>query len=77
MKKTDVTQHVLVPKHVKITDKEKELLLKRYSISLLELPKIRKKDPALANLNVKTGDVIKIIRMSATAGECVFYRGVV
>ncbi len=77
MKKTDVTQHVLVPKHVKITDKEKELLLKRYSISLLELPKIRKKDPALANLNVKTGDVIKIIRTSATAGESVFYRGVV
>lgn len=77
MKKVDVTQHILVPKHVKITDKEKEKLLKKYNITLLELPKIRKKDPAIAHLGAKTGDVIKIIRKSSTAGESIFYRGVV
>ena len=44
---------------------------------LKELPKISKKDPAIKELNVKVRDVIKIIRKSPTAGEAVFYRGVV
>ncbi len=42
-----------------------------------ELPKISKDDPALVSLNVKEGDVIKIIRQSPTAGEVAFYRGVI
>jgi DNA-directed RNA polymerase subunit H len=77
MKKINITQHILVPKHTILTSKEKEQLLKDYNISLLELPKIRKKDPAIAHLNAKTGDVVKIIRSSLTAGESIFYRGVV
>jgi len=77
MKKIDVTEHILVPKHVLLTEKEKEQILQKYNVSLLELPKIKKKDPAIAHLNVKTGDVIKVIRKSATAGEALFYRSVV
>jgi DNA-directed RNA polymerase subunit H len=44
---------------------------------LKELPKIKKDDPAILNLTVKEGDVIKIIRQSPTAGEVEFYRGVI
>ncbi len=77
MKKIDATQHVLVPKHSKLADKEKDALLKKYNISLLELPKIRKKDPAITGLTVKAGDVIKITRKSLTAEETVFYRSVI
>jgi DNA-directed RNA polymerase subunit H (RpoH/RPB5) len=33
-------------------------------------------DAAIAKLEVKEGDVIKITRVSPTAGTTVFYRGV-
>ena len=76
MKKVDITKHSLVPKHVKLSEKEKQELFNEYKITLRELPKILKNDPAIAHLNVKVGDVIKIIRESSTAGESVFYRWV-
>jgi len=76
-KKLDVSKHVLVPKHVKISEKEKKELLEKYNITLRELPKILKKDPAIKHINLKQGDIVKIIRKSQTAGESVFYRGVV
>ncbi|MBI2137999.1 DNA-directed RNA polymerase subunit H [Candidatus Woesearchaeota archaeon] len=76
-KKFDVTKHSLVPKHLKLSDKEKKEILDLYRISLKELPKIRKKDSGIAHLEVKEGDVIKIIRPSATAGESIFFRVVV
>ena len=71
-----IKKHILIPKHVKLSVKEKEELFKRYSVSLKELPKIVKDDPAIASLNAKEGDIIKIIRESPTAGKTEFYRGV-
>ncbi len=73
-KKFDITKHQLVPKHVKVSEKEKAELLKRYNITIKELPKILIEDPALENLDVKVDDVVKIMRKSSTAGEVVFYR---
>ena len=75
--KIDVSKHVLVPKHVKISEKEKKELFEKYNVNLRELPKILKKDPVIKHLNLKQGDVVKIVRKSHTAGESVFYRGVV
>jgi DNA-directed RNA polymerase subunit H len=75
-KKLKIDKHSLIPKHVKLSDKEKEALLKKYNITLSELPKILKDDPAIQSIGAKSGDVIKIIRKSPTAGEAVFYRGV-
>ena len=69
--------HNLIPEHTKISEKEKEELFKEYNITLRELPKIYKTDPAIVNLNAKENDVIKIIRKSSTAGRAVFYRGVI
>ena len=48
-----------------------------YMRIVMELPKIKKDDLAIAHLGAKQGDVIKIIRKSSTAGEVFFYRGVV
>lgn len=76
-KNVDISKHILVPKHVKLSEKEKENLLKKFDISTKQLPKILKKDPAIRDINTKLGDVIKIIRQSPTAGESVFYREVV
>ncbi|MBI2136920.1 DNA-directed RNA polymerase subunit H [Candidatus Woesearchaeota archaeon] len=73
-KAADSVRHVLVPKHVKLSDSEKEALLKRYSIAVEALPKIMKDDAAVVDLSAKLGDVIKIVRHSPTAGEAVFYR---
>ncbi len=57
----DVMVHVLVPKHVKLSDKEKAELEERVG-NLNLLPKIKRSDPALRGLDVRPGDVIKIIR---------------
>ncbi len=69
-------QHVLIPKHKKLSEKEKNELLEKYHVTLNELPSIKKNDPALAGMEVESGDVIKIERDSPTAGKAIFYRGV-
>ncbi len=68
--------HILVPKHEKISEKEKEALFERYKITVRELPKIMITDAALAELDVQLGDVIKITRGSPTSGIAIYYRGV-
>ena len=73
----ETARHILVPEHIKLSAKEKEDLLKKHNISFIALPKMRLADPALANLDAKHGDIVKIIRKSATAGSAVFYRGVI
>jgi len=69
--------HVLVPKHEKVTEEEKLALSEKFSIDFTDLPKINAKDAALAVLEVKEGDIIKITRPSMTSGTSIFYRGVV
>lgn len=75
--KIDVSGHVLVPKHTKLSQKDKNALFKKYNITLNQLPKILSSDPAIAGMDVKEGDVIKIKRASPTAETATFYRGVV
>jgi len=69
--------HVLVPEHTKLSDKEKQTLFETYNITIKELPKILITDPAIRHLEPKENDVIKISRKSPTAGNSVFYRGVI
>lgn len=73
-KMTKTIKHVLVPEHIKVSEKEKEEILKKYNITIKELPKIEKDDPAIVHMNANSGDVIKIIRKSQTAGESIYYR---
>jgi len=77
MAKSDQLQHELIPEHSKVSEKEAKELLKKYNITIREIPKILVTDPAIAHLDVKEGDIIKIKRNSRTAGETVFFRGVV
>jgi DNA-directed RNA polymerase subunit H len=76
MAKQETRQHILIPKHKKLSEKEKKTVLDNYHITVNELPSINKADPALAGMDVEVGDVIKIERESPTAGSTVFYRGV-
>lgn len=77
MKKIEVDKHQLVPKHVLIAEREKEELLQKYGIALKQLPRISMEDPAIKELNGKIGDVVKITRNSATAGQSVYYRVII
>ncbi|MBM3200149.1 DNA-directed RNA polymerase subunit H [Candidatus Woesearchaeota archaeon] len=74
MAKVDISKHEFVPKHVKLSEKETEEMLNSYNISKKQLPKISKTDPAILEMDVKHGDVIKIVRKSATAGDSFYYR---
>jgi DNA-directed RNA polymerase subunit H len=72
-----VPDHVYVPKHEIITKKEAEDVLEKFNCKPTELPLIFVNDPAIIGLGVKPGDMIKITRKSATAGESIYYRYVV
>ena len=73
----DITKHEFVPKHIKLSEEEAEGILKKFNISKKQLPRILKEDPAISKLDVKKGDVIKIIRKSPTTQESEFYRVVI
>ena len=75
--KFDITKHVLVPEHIKVTGEDKGVVLKQLNVSLRQLPKILKDDAAIKNLEAKKDDIIKIIRKSPTAGATIFYRIVI
>ncbi|MGV8168759.1 MAG: DNA-directed RNA polymerase subunit H [Candidatus Nanoarchaeia archaeon] len=72
-----IVDHLLVPAHSKLSEKEAQELLKAHNITIKQLPKIYIDDPAIRHLDVKENDIIKIIRYSPTAGKTVFYRGVI
>ncbi len=70
-------EHILVPKHEVLDEKEVGKVLKKYEITKNELPKILKSDAALQDLNAKVHDVIKITRKSPTVGVSLYYREVI
>ena len=53
--------HILQPKHIKISEKDSEELLKKLYISKAQIPKILSTDSALPQ-DCKIGDIIKIER---------------
>ena len=72
-----IHNHILMCKHTKLSEKEKGELFKKYNLTGKELPLILENDAAIAKLDAKPGDVIKIERKSPTAGTALFYRIVV
>ncbi|MFH1650187.1 MAG: DNA-directed RNA polymerase subunit RpoH/Rpb5 C-terminal domain-containing protein [Candidatus Woesearchaeota archaeon] len=69
--------HNLVPKHEKLSEKETKALFEKFKMEFKYLPKISVADAALEGLEAKEGDIIRIKRKSATAGDAEFFRGVV
>lgn len=69
-----VPDHVYVPKHEILTLEEAKAVLKQYNCKATELPLIYANDPAIVSLGVRPGDLIKITRKSATAGQSLYYR---
>jgi len=76
-KKVDITNHILVPKHEKLSEQAAIKLLEKYNLSKKQLPIIFSKDPAIQNLNANAGDIIEITRKSPTTNTSKFYRVVI
>jgi len=75
----DVSQHELVPDHALLDGETLEDVLEEYNIKKTDLPKIKRTDPALRDLDedIQTGDVVKVTRDSRTTERAIVYRLVV
>lgn len=73
----EIFEHALVPKHEIMTEKEKNQLLSRYKIHPYQMPQVKANDPAVKAIGARPGDLLRVIRRSATAGEHIAYRYVV
>ena len=78
-----VMKHILVPEHQLVDEEEEQDILDEFEIHKEDLPKIKHSDPCVSLLEEKhgmeivEGRIIKIIRPSDTAGECLAYRLVI
>ena len=75
--KLNVLEHVMVPDHKIMSEDEVSALLSHYNITTEQLPKIYHDDPAVKIIGANIEDVIRIVRMSHTAGRAEAYRLVV
>jgi DNA-directed RNA polymerase subunit H len=73
----DIFEHLLVPKHEILSEKEKNQLLASFKVKPYQMPQVTSTDPAVKAIGAKPGDVLRIIRRSSTAGEHIAYRYVV
>ena len=73
----NIFEHILVPKHELLSEKEAKEVLKHYNINAFQLPAIKAADPAAKAIGAKPGRIVKIYRESPTAGLHIVYRVVV
>lgn len=76
-KKFDILQHEFVPAYRVMTSEEISELLQKYNIKRNQLPKISTSDAMAVQMELKSGDIVEILRKSPTAGEAKYYRVVV
>jgi DNA-directed RNA polymerase subunit H (RpoH/RPB5) len=76
--KIQLTKHILVPKHILLSEQKKKEVIKKYGIKKLsQFPRILKTDPIVKILGAKEGDLIKIIRNENSGKESIYYRVVI
>lgn len=71
----NILKHTLVPKHIILTENEKETFMKKYNIlNKSQIPDISYFSPVSIVLGIRPDDVVKIERNSRTAIKADFYR---
>lgn len=69
------TRHMLVPKHIKLTNEEVTEMMEKYLIKgKIQMPYIMHGDPIAKWLGLKQGDVVKIERYNENSGLSYYYR---
>ena len=77
MRKFSLLDHDSVPHHEIIQEDEIKSVLENYQIERGQLPKIKDSDPVAKELGAEAGEIVKITRISQTAGESLYYRLVI
>ena len=71
----NIMEHQLVPKHIVLTDEEKEEVKLKYNImSDNDIPDISRFSPVSQVIGIRPGNFCKIIRPSKTSIKSDFYR---
>ena len=72
----NISKHSLVPKHEVVKDPvEISKLVEHYNLkSKLQFPIILKTDPMAKYLNVQSGELVRVTRISPSSGESMLYR---
>lgn len=72
----NISKHILVPKHELITDTQaiQDILASYHVKTRAQLPLILKTDPMAKYLNAQPGNLVRVTRVSPSAGEYVCYR---
>lgn len=73
----NIVDHVLVPKHIVLSEEEKKELFQSYCVTKNNMPRIMVKDPVARYYKMKVNEVCKIIRTNSATIESPFYRLVV
>jgi len=78
----NVLEHQLVPEHRLLPEEEADRILKALRITRDQLPKMRRSDPVIQVLEkiggpIDEGRIVKVTRMSSTAGVSEAYRLVI
>ena len=73
----DATEHDLVPEHTLVDEDDIKDVLNEYNIDRTDLPKIKRRDPAIRDLDAEPGDVVRIVRDSRTTDRAIVYRLVI
>jgi len=73
----NLVDHMYIPKHILLTDEEKEIFYKEYNVSNEQMQKISIFDPVSRYYNAKKNDIFRIIRSSDITGTTFSYRLVI
>ena len=73
----NIFEHEDVPKHEILSAEERAKLLAEYKVHPYQLPAIKASDPAITAIGARSGDIVRIVRESPTAGKYFAYRYVV
>ena len=75
--KINIVDHILVPKHIVLTQEESKFVLETYNAKKKDMPLISSTDPIARYYNMKADDICKIERPSIMTCITPFYRIVV
>ncbi|KAL7667384.1 hypothetical protein ACOME3_010799 [Neoechinorhynchus agilis] len=70
----NITQHELVPPHIRMSEDEKKVILEKYGLSENQLPVLLRTDPVAKYYGFEKGTLVRIVRSSEASGKYIYYR---